>query len=210
MRGLRQTEKLYLEWLSLAISSDGRACVNVSCSVKVEEDPLKWAKAHTNLSGKSRTVYHMFDFEDELPVHKDAFEGTLLNMKKAKGIGRGFAYENSYSNFTFEFWMVLHKGVCSQLNNRNQYLQYINKYYGERFEDLKEYKREANFRRVLSKISLDDVVDAVGRAGKLEEQARSSGFRKRELHGYEYYLDNPVTRLWLPVSRMLKVSDIIK
>lgn len=203
-----ETEKWYLEWLRDQINASAEATARVSCSPKVEKNPLKWAKSHTNLGGTAK-VYHVFDFEDEGPVHEKEFHDALRNMKAAGRLGRGFRYFNAYSNLTFELWMVLHKGDCRSMAHRRQYLEPINRLYGEHFEDLREYKREANFKRVLGKLTLDDVVAAVRRAERLSERAREEGFRSAEYCGYRYYLDNPVTELWVPVKRMLQDCGIL-
>lgn len=203
-----ETEKWYLEWLRDAINADPRSKVKVVCSPKVQKNPVKWAKAKTNLD-KSAKVFHVFDFEDEEPIHVKAFKDTLANMKKAGSLGRGFGYVSAYSNLTFELWMVLHKGDCPALAHRRQYLKPINDLYGEHFESLDEYKHEANFKRVLGKLTVDDAVTAVGRAETLAKRAEEHGLRKAQHCGYSYYLDNPATDLWIPVKQMLEEGGII-
>ena len=130
-------------------------------------------------------------------------------MKKAGSLGRGFRYVSAYSNLTFELWMVLHKGDCPALAHRRQYLKPINDLYGEHFESLDEYKHEANFKRVLGKLTVDDAVTAVGRAETLAKRAEEHGLRKAQHCGYSYYLDNPATDLWIPVKQMLEEGGII-
>lgn len=203
-----ETEKWYLEWLRDAINADPRSKVKVVCSPKVQKNPVKWAKAKTNLD-KSAKVFHVFDFEDEEPIHVKASKDTLANMKKAGSLGRGFRYVSAYSNLTFELWMVLHKGDCPALAHRRQYLKPINDLYGEHFESLDEYKHEANFKRVLGKLTVDDAVTAVGRAETLAKRAEEHGLRKAQHCGYSYYLDNPATDLWIPVKQMLEEGGII-
>ena len=203
-----ETEKWYLEWLRDAINADPRSKVKVVCSPKVQKNPVKWAKAKTNLD-KSAKVFHVFDFEDEEPIHVKAFKDTLANMKKAGSLGRGFRYVSAYSNLTFELWMVLHKGDCPALAHRRQCLKPINDLYGEHFESLDEYKHEANFKRVLGKLTVDDAVTAVGRAETLAKRAEEHGLRKAQHCGYSYYLDNPATDLWIPVKHMLEEGGII-
>lgn len=204
-----ETEKWYLEWLRDQINADERARVNVSCSPKVQKNPLKWAKSHTNLD-KTAKVYHVFDFEDEEPIHTEAFASALRNMKEAGRLGRGFKYVSAYCNLTFELWIVLHKGSCGALTHRRQYLAHINRLFGESFESLDEYKHEEAFKRVLGKLTLDDVQRAVERAEALSARAEENGYRRNQLYGYSYYLDNPVTELWVPVKQMLEDSGIAR
>lgn len=204
-----ETEKWYLEWLRNSINADPRATCKIACAPKVQKNPLKWAKSHTNLE-RSAKVFHVFDFEDEEAIHVDAFKDTLANMKKASSLGRGFKYVNAYSNLTFELWINLHKGDCPTRAYRTQYLKPINDLYGERFESLDEYKHEGNFKRVLGKLTIEDVITAVGRAEALSQRARENDFRKAQHCGYDYYLDNPITELWVPVREMLIDSGLLK
>ena len=97
-------------------------------------------------------------------------------------------YELGYSNFTFELWMVLHKKTCNgSFANRSQYLEPINQAYGEKFEDLAHYKREDNFKRCLSKLSLEDVKSAIGRAQAITENNKAGGKKIITYMGYKYY-----------------------
>lgn len=203
-----ETEKWYLEWIRDLINADPKATCRIACAPKVQKNPLKWAKAHTNLE-RSAKVFHVFDFEDEEKVHADSFKTTLSNMKKASSLGRGFKYVNAYSNLTFELWIVLHKGNCPICAYRTQYLKPINDLYEEKFESLDEYKHESNFKRILSKLSIDDVIAAVERAEALSQRAEKNNLRKMQHCGYEYYLDNPVTDLWIPVKEMLVSSGLL-
>lgn len=70
-------------------------------------------------------------------------------------------------------------------------------------------KHEGSFKRILSKLTVDDVVAAVRRAEALSRKAGEYGFRKAQHKGYEYYLDNPVTELWVPVKEMLVDSGLL-
>ena len=124
----------------------------------------------------------------------------------ASSLGRGFRYVSAFSNLTFELWMVLHKGDCPALAHRKQYLKPINDLNGEHFESLDEYKNEANSKRVLGKLTVDDAVTAIGRAETLAKRAEEHGLRRTQHCGYSYYLDNSATDLWVPVKQMLEES----
>ena len=203
-----ETEKWYLEWLQKAVNTAPRSRAVVSIDAKVQKDPVKWAKAASTLE-RSAVVWHVFDFEGERAGEQDAFKCTLGRMKQATGLGRGISYKNAYSNLAFELWMVLHKGDCPALVDRTKYLGHINRLYGEHFEGLREFKVEASFKRVLSKLSLDDVVAAVGRAERLARSNQGSGVRRAEHCGYSYVLDNPATDLWIPVREILRASGVM-
>ena len=83
-----------------------------------------------------------------------------------------------YSNFTFELWIILHKTDCNGAKtHRKQYLPELNKAYDEKFEDLQEYKRENDFKRILKKLTIEDVISAVKRAEAIMKRNEKSGYR---------------------------------
>ena len=136
----------------------------------------------------------MFDYESEKQIHVKQFKTTLDRMKEAQSIrvGKDITYRLGYRNFTFELWIVLHKNNASAvLIHRRQYLTLINKAYGESFKNLIQYKREDNFKRVLSKLTLNDVREAIGRAKAIMRKKRDQGFVLQQYKGYRYYRENP-------------------
>ena len=132
-------------------------------------------------------------------------------MKEANStIGRKFKYNLAYSNFTFELWMILHKQMCNgPLVNRSQYLSHINRTYQENFENLDQYKHEANFKRCLSKLSLDNVYDAINRAKKIMNTKISNGEIPVEYKGFTYYKENPALSIWKPIEKILKECGLL-
>ena len=112
-------------------------------------------------------------------------------MKEAKTQKR-ITYRLGYSNFTFELWIVLHKKDCNgMLTHRRQYLEHINRAFGESFENLDQYKHEDEFKRCLGKLSIDNVRDALRRADMIEMNNKKDGKTFVEYKGYTYYRDNP-------------------
>ena len=109
-----------------------------------------------------------------------------------------------YSNLTFELWMILHKKDCnSPFSDRSQYLAPINSAYNEKFNSLKSYKEERNFKRCLSKLSLSDVNDAVKRAKKITQNNKEIGNPQKSYKGFRYYQDNPSLSIWEIVEEIL-------
>ena len=108
-------------------------------------------------------VFNICNVESNEPVHVEKFQNILSEMKEAK-TQKKITYRLGYSNFTFELWIVLHKRECNGvLSHRRQYLEHINKAFGESFENLDQYKHEDNFKRCLGKLTLQDVRKALGR-----------------------------------------------
>ena len=131
-------------------------------------------------------------------------------MKEAKQ-QKKVSYELGYSNFAFELWIVLHKidfNGCQ--THRSHYLTPINKIFGEKFLNLDQYKNEANFKRCINKLSLDDVINAIKRAEKIQADNIAFGNKTICLHGYEYYEDNPALSINDVIKKILTECGIIK
>ena len=99
------------------------------------------------------------------------------NMKKAEKLGKQIKYKSGYSNFTFDLWIILHMMNCNaSYAHRKQYVTQINRAFGERFENMDEYKHEDNFKRCLSKMDLSNVIAAIGRAKKIMQRNKENGY----------------------------------
>lgn len=70
----------------------------------------------------------------------------------------------------------MHKADCNgSLTPRSQCLAPLNKAFGEKFENLDQYKHEDNFKRVLKKMSLEQVVDAIHRSKLILQRNAEAG-----------------------------------
>ena len=127
----------------------------------------------------------------------------------AQNIGKSITYRLGYSNFTFELWMILHKADCNgPLAHRSQYLAQLNKAYDENFENLDQYKHEDNFKRVLKKLSLEQVGDAIRRAKLIMQRNAEAGFVPHHYKGYKYYKENPSLSTWEIVDKILRECQL--
>jgi len=185
-----ENELWYFEWLQYMINSSPEADCFVKFDCKVQKDPIKRVKGIA-LPGKIE-ISHIVDRESEEAVHVTQFTTTLDRMKSAERIGKNVKYKLSYSNFAFDLWIVLHKMACnSSLSHRRKYLSSINRAFSENFENLDQYKHESNFKRVLGKISLDDVRQAIYRSKTIMNTNHANGYIMHEYKGYNYYKENP-------------------
>lgn len=80
----------------------------------------------------------------------------------------------------------------------------MNRAFNEQFSELDEYKTEANFKRVLVKISLDDVRQAIQRAKGIMFRNKQNELQLVEYKGYKYYRDNPSLTIWESVEKILE------
>jgi hypothetical protein len=203
-----ETEKWYLEWLQSTINAEMRSKYTVKLDGKIQKDPLARAKGITIL-GKTE-ITHIFDRESEDPIHVQQFQTALDRMKAAESLGKSIKYKLGYSNFTFEFWIILHKADANGiLTHRRQYLDKLNKVFNESFENLDQYKHEDNFKRVLKKLSLDNVKKAVERSKMIMQQNATSGYVPEQYKGYKFYKENPSLSTWEVIEKILKDCQLM-
>lgn len=197
-----ETEQWYLKWLQGLINDATEAEYKVSFDCPVQKNPLKRAKSIV-VTGKT-DIYHISDYESDEEIHVREFRETMDNMKLAKDLGKQINYKFGYTNLTFDLWIVLHKSNCNgSLAHRRQYLQPINRAYGETFENMDDYKHENNFKRVLSQLTLQNVKDAVERAKQIMSRNADNGYVLQEYKGYRYYKENPSLAIWEVIERVL-------
>ena len=179
-----ETEQWYLEWLQNKINSDASSKYKVRFDSKVEKDPVSRVKRITVI-GKTE-ITHIVDMESEESEHVEQFNSTIDLLKEATKQGKNINYKLGYSNFTFELWLLLHKrDMQATLTDRKQYLRYINEVFDENFDSLSQYKRKANFNRILSQLEIEDVKNAVFRAEKImRTKAENSERYMRKYKGY--------------------------
>jgi len=203
-----ETEKWYFDWLQEKINNETTAKYKVSIISKIQKNPLKIVKSMTALSKVEIT--HVLDYESNDDVHTAQFITTLDQLKKATKLGKQVKYNLGYSNFTFELWVVLHKTECNAIYaHRRQYLNPINQVYNENFEDLKQYKHEDNFKRILGKISISEVKCAIERAKLIMHRNKENGLVLQQYKGYRYYKENPSLSIWQSVEKILKDCKLL-
>ena len=197
-----ETEQWYFEWLQRSINLTATASYAVKFDCHIQKDPMKRAKGLISL-GKTE-ITHIMDRESEEDIHVQQFETVLSRMKSAEGLGKNIKYSLGYSNYAFELWITLHKAECnSMLSHRRQYLSLLNRAYAEQFENLDQFKHEDNFKRILGKLSLDDVSHAVRRSKAIMQENQEKGYVLRQYKGYKYYIENPSLSVWEIVERIL-------
>lgn len=197
-----ETEQWYLQWLQKTINLDSKARYRAKFDIKIQKNPLKRAKG-LNIISKTEVI-HVFDYESDEPAHVQHFLQTLDRMEEAQDLKKDITYTIGYTNFTFELWMILHKNDCNgPLSHRKQYLSHINKAFNEKFNNLDEYKKEDSFNRVLEKITLDDVRQAIIRSNLIMQNNERVGHNLQNYKNYEYYKENPSLSIWESIEKIL-------
>lgn len=203
-----ETEQWYLKWLQDLINNTEESACKVSIDCPVKKNPLKHAKSLTVT--RKIEVYHFFDYESDEPIHVQGFQDTLANMKNAEKLGKQIKYKSGYSNFTFDLWIILHMADCNvSYTHRKQYITPINKVFGEKFENMDEYKHEDNFKRCLSKMNISNVIDAIRRAKKIMQKNQENGYTLLHYKGYRYYKENPSLSAWEAIEKILSECKLL-
>lgn len=202
-----ETEYWYLKWLQGLINSTDESQHLVSFDCPVNKNPVKRVKS-MNIT-KKITIYHFFDYESNEEIHVRRFTEAMDRMKEAQNY-KQVIYKSGYTNFTFDLWIILHKMDCyGAYADRKNYIAPLNKAYGEQFENMDEYKKESNFKRCLSRLSLQDVIDAVGRAKTIEKRNQNNGCVQYQYKGYKFYKENPSLLAWEAIETVLKDCKLI-
>lgn len=202
-----QTEQWYLKRLEYLINSEfnTKYIVSLDCAVK---NPIKRVKS-INIVNKTE-IWHLFDYEGEETKDVENFKTILDNMKKATSLGKNITYKLGYSNLTFDLWIVMHKVKCyNSLSERKQYLSLINRAFGEKFQSMKEYKKEENFKRCLRKISLDDVISAVEQGEDIMKHNFEKRYILQDYKGYNYFRENPSLSIHEIIRNILKDCELM-
>lgn len=203
-----ETEHWYLKWLQDKINNTEKSAYCVSLDCPVQKNPLKRAKSMV-VTGKTE-VWHISDYESDEPIHVNGFKTTMDNMKASQLLGKQIKYQFGYSNLTFDLWIAMHKVNCfSTLAHRKNYLTMLNQGYGEKFENMAEYKHEANFKRCLSQLELSDVIDAINRAKYIMKKNQENGYILQQYKGYKYYKENPSLMIYEILEKILKDCQLL-
>lgn len=205
-----ETEKWYFEHLQDLINSDEKIPYKVKFDIKINKSIKSRAKSITAIY--KTKVYHICDYESNEDVHVEQFNKVLDELKNVKKINKELDYKLGYSNFSFDLWIILHKKQqISPVSHRKQYVKGINSAYNEKFEFIDDYKREKNFRRILSKISLDDVIRAVENGNEIRRLNEQNSQSKYRIYGkFEYYTENPDLTINKCVEEILKDCGVIE
>jgi len=184
------------------VNSTEESLYTISIDCQVQKNPVKRAKSL--VVTEKTEIWHLSDYESDEPIHVKQFRETMDNLKKAMGIGKQIKYQFGYSNLTFDLWMILHKTNCNgTFAHRKNYIDPINRAYGEHFENMDEYKHESNFKRCLNQLQLENVIDAINRAKSIMQRNKDNGYVLHEYKGYRYYKENPSLAIWEAIEKIL-------
>ena len=76
-------------------------------------------------------------------------------------------------------------------------------------ENMDEFKHEANFKKCLKQLTIENVIEAVNRAKEIMERNKQNGYTLHQYKGYSYYKENPSIMVWQIVEKILKDCGLI-
>ena len=192
------------------INNSGEIPFKVNFDIKINKSIVSRAKSISAIY--STKAFHICDYESNEEVHRLQFERVLEELKTVRKINKKINYKLGYSNFAFDLWIILHKiQQKGSFIHRRQYVRGINRAFNENFQFIDDYKEEKNFKRILSKITLEDVISAVNNGKeirKMNEENYQCNYRK---YGqFEYYTENPDMTINECVEQILKECKAIE
>jgi len=157
-------EEAYLQHLTKLIHPCGNANAVIKC---FQERKLQsFRKRMAVLRGDF--FFHLWDRESETRETSSNFEKTFAALNSLKKDAHPMKILSGYSHLSFDLWIIFHKKPMNgYLSHVDAYLEHINKSFGFTFQSMKTYKQKENFARVLEKISLNDVKEAIQRAKEI-------------------------------------------
>lgn len=195
-----ETEKWYFEWLGEKLTATSDAYW-MDFRISTRLTPETCAKRMHPPSGTK--IYTVLDFESLDPAHEARFQSILRSMRKA-GERHGLEFMLGYTNFSFELWIILHKMPFTRpVYHRKDYLKPINEAYGTSFRSMPHYKKEKNFKRLLSKLTLEDVASAIERAEEIRRRNIHQGRTFLTYVGSTYCRSDPALSIDLVIRDIL-------
>lgn len=205
-----ETEKWYFEYLQDLINNKEELPYNVKFNIQIKKSIISRAKS---ISAPYKIkAFHICDYESNNDVHITQFNQVLEDLKNVKKINKNINYKLGYSNFSFDLWIILHKKQQKGIiNHRKQYVNGINDTYNESFQFIDDYKKEKNFKKILSKISFDDVLTAITNGNEIRKMnIQNSKQNYRKYGQFEYYTQNPDMTINECVEQILKECGAIE
>ena len=206
-----ETEQWYFERLQELINNKEELLFKVKFYPKISKSITSTAKS-ISAPYKPTKVFHICDYESNEQVHVKQFNKVLDELKNVNKINKNLEYKLGYSNFSFDLWMILHKiQQKGSLSHRKQYVNGINRAYNEKFQFIDDYKEEKNFKRILQKIELEDVIRAVKNGNEIRKMNEENAKDKCKIYGkFKYYTENPDLTINKCVEQILKECGALK
>ncbi|MDO4568812.1 MAG: RloB domain-containing protein [Planctomycetia bacterium] len=198
-----QCEKLYLEHLQKLINDCKDKKYPVQFKIRVHKKPAILDQLLCTDSDVQ--LFYLWDREGNSSSDNTCFCTVCKELEKFKN----YNIMPGYVNLTFELWLLLHL-VDGQgyISTKDAYLDYINTFFSTNFENLDDYKKEPNFKKILDKIELKHVAEAVHRGNRIRNAHRERGDKHTQVLGYKCYHTNPDLLLHECISKIFNMCGL--
>lgn len=205
-------EKMYFEHLAYLINHSTCSKYNLAITPRVAS-PMDFAKRnvqHSKEAQKKGTKFPFIHIQDIEDYYNESFKNrffALIDEIRQAEKEFGITYMLGYSNYSFEIWMLLHVAdIDFAVQNRYSYLQLINRHFHREYKKLDEYKRENEFKTILSDyITLDSVFLAIERAHKIQNRKEGT---IEEYRKFLFYHDNPDTTVHTIIQLIFDACEV--
>lgn len=202
-----ETEGWYLDWLQEQINAQGKNIKITHFQVQSPKE-LYGAVKRMSILGKTR-VWHWMDTEETCTENKNRFLSMLDAMRNKKELSKDVKFELGYSSLTFEVWMLLHKVDRPGVETKpEKYVHQINGAFSTTFESLRKYKEKDKFKKILDKLTLEDVRQAVRRAEEIERLHMADGEAPEEYRRFSYRWENPASSIGACIKEILRDNGL--
>lgn len=119
--------------------------------------------------------------------------------------------DNDKANCKVKFDIQVQKNPIKRVKSLNvlsKYLSVLNACFNEKFETMAQYKEEENFKKVLDKLTLNDVYYAIQNAEKITKYNQENQI-KFHFAKYTYYRNNPSLNLHEHIRKILEDTGLI-
>jgi len=195
-----ECEKLYFDRLEKLIN-ESNLKVSVKFFTTIEKNPEQYIKSYK----PEGRIFFVWDREGNTDEYMKNFQKTLQTLST---LASHYDIKPGYSHFTFELWILLHLGeMYAPQNKKEDYLKYINQWTGKKFESLKEYKSQKNFKSILESLELEHVKNAIERGEKIRNSKGENEFRC--IGKYKVCDQNPDLMIHECILSIFKICGVV-
>lgn len=200
------TEQYYLEWLAQQINNDQNATHRCFIPTPKKGKDPEVVRRKFKPSFGSKRYYYLAD--KERYHDRESFRVFIKKLKPRPIYEKSIKFKLGYCNVSFELWILLHKtNFSTPVQTPDEYLPHINKAFGTDFPDLRRYKEKEGFKKILKKLTMDDVKNAINRAKNIQKQLATIA-EKQTYCGYEYFDENPSLSIHEVIEEILTTCEV--
>ena len=145
----------------------------------------------------NKTPLVVFDFDNKKMEFEEAIDLSIKNK-----------FNMGYSNINFDYWLALHKLeknkiIYGEKSSNDAYVKILKKVY--QLSDRDDVKNSDIIKKMVSKITLDDVFQAIDCCKLIEKHNRQTPEKECYTQKNNIYYTNPDMQIYKVVEKLLKI-----